>query len=74
MVRLFLQAYSSLASQIVIDADATDDPVHGDEQGRFFHGYYGHYGFLPLYLFCGEHLLCARLRQADQDGAAGRVE
>lgn len=50
------------------------NPVHGDQEGRFFHGYYGHYCYLPLYIFCGEQLLCARLRTADQDGAVGTVE
>ena len=53
---------------------ATDDPLHGHQEGRFFHGYYRHYCYLPLYIFCGEHLLCARLRKADQDGAAGTQE
>ena len=53
---------------------ATDDPLHGHQEGRFFHGYYRHYCYLPLYIFCGEHLLCARLRKADQDGAAGTRE
>jgi len=54
--------------------DATDDPVHGQQEGRFFHGYYRSYCYLPLYIFCGEHLLCARLRTADQDGAVGTKE
>ena len=74
LVDLFLESYSSPPKEIVIDADATDDPLHGHQEGHFFHGYYGHYCYLPLYLFCGEHLLCARLRKADQDGAAGTVE
>jgi hypothetical protein len=54
--------------------DATDDPLHGHQEGRLFHGYYRCYCYLPLYIFCGEHLLCARLRSSDQDGAAGSVE
>jgi Transposase DDE domain group 1 len=54
--------------------DATDDPLHGNQEGRFFHGYYRQYCYLPLYIFCGEELLCARLRRADQDGAAGTQE
>jgi len=74
LVQLFLESYSTPPQQIVIDADATDDPLHGHQQGRFFHGYYGHYCYLPLYFFCGEQLLCARLRTADQDAAAGTVE
>jgi hypothetical protein len=54
--------------------DATDDPVHGEQEGRFFHGYYGHYCFLPLYIFCGEHLLRARLRPSNIDASSGTVE
>jgi len=54
--------------------DATDDPLHGQQEGRFFHGYYRAYCYLPLYIFCGEQLLCARLRRADQDAAAGTEE
>ncbi len=45
--------------------DATDDPIHGQQEGRFFHGYYRRYCYLPLYIFCGEHLLCARLRRSN---------
>jgi hypothetical protein len=55
----------------VLDLDATDSRLHGHQVGRFFHGYYGHHCYLPLYVFCGEHLLCARLRPADIDAAAG---
>ena len=58
----------------MLDLDATDDPLHGTQEGRFFHGYYNGYCYLPLYIFCGEHLLCARLRSSDRDGAAGSVE
>jgi Transposase DDE domain group 1 len=71
---IFLQAHDEPPKQIILDLDSTDDPLHGDQEGRFFHGYYGHYCYLPLYIFCGEHLLCARLRTADGDGAAGSVE
>jgi hypothetical protein len=60
--------------EIVLDFDATDDPIHGHQLGRFFHGYYDGYCYLPLYIFCGEHLLCAKLRPADIDGAAGSVK
>ena len=56
------------------DLDATDDPIHGHQLGRFFHGYYKSYCYLPLYIFCGDHLLCARLRPADIDAAAGSVK
>jgi hypothetical protein len=58
----------------VLDLDATDDPVHGNQEGRFFHGYYGNYCYLPLYIFCGDHLLCAKLRPANIDAAAGSVQ
>jgi hypothetical protein len=70
----FLDAFSKPPTSIVLDLDATDDPVHGNQEGRFFHGYYGHYCYLPLYIFCGDHLLLARLRRADIDGAAGALE
>jgi hypothetical protein len=58
----------------VLDLDATDDPVHGEQEGRFFHGYYDCYCYLPLYVFCGRHLLAAKLRRASLDAAAGAVE
>ena len=74
LVDVFLEAYETAPEQIILDVDATDDPLHGHQEGRFFHGYYRHYCYLPLYIFCGEHLLCARLRPADQDGAAGTQE
>lgn len=57
-VELFLQAYPMAPDRIVLDLDATDDPIHGHQLGRFFHGYYKNYCFLPLYIFCGDHLLC----------------
>jgi hypothetical protein len=60
--------------RIVLDMDATDDLIHGKQEGRFFHGYYGNYCYLPLYIFCGEHLLCAKLRTADRDGSDGALE
>jgi len=74
LVNVFLQAHEPAPKQIVLDLDSTDDPLHGEQEGRFFHGYYGHYCYLPLYIFCGEHLLCARLRVANIDGAAGSGE
>lgn len=73
-VGLFLQAHDTPPAEIILDLDATDDPVHGEQQGRFFHGYYGECCYLPLYIFCGEHLLCARLRPANIDGAAGALK
>jgi hypothetical protein len=71
---LFLEAQAAAAKQIILDLDATDDPIHGEQEGRFFHGYYGGYCYLPLYIFCGEHLLAAKLRPADRDGSAGSIE
>jgi hypothetical protein len=74
LVEVFLEAYDTPPEEIILDVDATDDPLHGQQEGRFFHGYYREYCYLPLYIFCGEQLLCARLRRADQDGAAGTVD
>jgi hypothetical protein len=73
-VALFLQAHARPPERIVLDLDATDDPIHGHQLGRFFHGYYKNFCYLPLYIFCGDHLLCARLRPADIDAAAGSVK
>jgi len=73
-VDLFLQRHSKAPKRIVLDLDATDDPLHGHQEGRFFHGYYKAYCYLPLYIFCGDHLLCAKLRQANGDAAEGTVE
>lgn len=73
-VRLFLEAHREAPDEIVLDLDATDDPLHGHQEGRFFHGYYDGYCYLPLYIFCGEHLLSAKLRRANIDGAAGARE
>jgi hypothetical protein len=73
-VDLFLGAHAAAPDEIVLDLDATDDPLHGNQEGRFFHGYYGNYCYLPLYVFCGDHLLCARLRPANIDAAAGALE
>jgi len=72
-VDLFVGAFDEPPEEIVLDFDATDDPLHGHQLGRFFHGYYQGYCYLPLYVFCGEFLLAARLRPADIDGAAGTV-
>lgn len=73
-VTLFIGAHATPPDEIVLDLDATDDPVHGNQEGRFFHGYYGNYCYLPLYIFCGDHLLCAKLRPANIDAAAGSVQ
>ena len=71
MIDLFVEAHRRAPRQIVLDLDATDDPLHGHQEGRFFHGYYDSYCYLPLYVTCGRHLLAAKLRPADIDGAAG---
>ena len=70
----FLDAHPTPPERIVLDLDATDDPLHGQQEGRFFHGYYRHYCYLPLYIFCGEFLLWAELRRSDIDASAGSVE
>ena len=74
LVNVFLQAYATAPERIILDLDTTDNEIHGGQEGRFFHGYYGSYCYLPLYVFCGEHLLCARLRQANVGPAEGTVE
>jgi hypothetical protein len=74
LVTLFLQAHPTPPPRIVLDLDATDDPIHGHQLGRFFHAYYKNYCYLPLYIFCGDHLLCARLRPSDIDASAGVVK
>src|SRR5712691_869367 len=73
-VTLFLEAHQTAPREIILDLDATDDPLHGHQEERFFHGYYDCYCYLPLYVFCGRHLLAAKLRPANIDGAAGAIE
>ena len=73
-VDLLLEAHDRPPQQIILDLDATDDPLHGDQEGRFFHGYYDCYCYLPLYVFCGRHLLAAKLRPSNIDASAGSVE
>ena len=73
-VAAFLRLNPQPPEEIILDLDATDDPLHGHQAGRFFHGYYDSYCYLPLYIFCGEHLLLAKLRPADIDAAAGSVK
>jgi hypothetical protein len=70
-VDLFVEAYKTPPKEIILDLDATDDPLHGHQEGRFFHGYYDCYCYLPLYVFCGRHLLAAKLRRSNIDAAAG---
>jgi hypothetical protein len=74
LVDLFLDAHACPPRQIILDLDATDDPLHGHQEGRFFHGYYDCYCYLPLYIFCGRHLLAAKLRRSNIDASAGAVE
>ncbi len=73
-VDLFLDAHARAPKRIVLDLDATDDPIHGHQEGRFFHGYYDGYCYLPLYIFCGRHLLAAKLRRSNIDASAESVE
>jgi hypothetical protein len=70
-VDLFLEAHKTPPKEIILDLDATDDPLHGHQEGRFFHGYYDCYCYLPLYVFCGRHLLAAKLRRSNIDASAG---
>jgi len=74
MITVFIESYQSAPSEVVLDVDATDDPLHGNQEGKYFHGYYAEYCYLPLYIFGGEHLLCARLRQANEDPASGVLQ
>jgi hypothetical protein len=73
-VDVFLEAHRRPPAQIILDLDATDDPLHGNQEGRFFHGYYDCHCYLPLYIFCGRHLLAARLRRSNIDAPAGAIE
>jgi hypothetical protein len=73
LVKVLLESHAKPPEQIVLDIDTTDLPLHGQQEGRFFHGYYDHYCYLPLYIFCGEHVLCARLREANHDAAFGSL-
>jgi hypothetical protein len=74
MIDTFVKVHTRPPKQIILDLDVTDDLIHGNQEGRFFHGYYGNYCYLPLYIFCGEFLLCARLRSADGDAADGALD
>lgn len=73
-VDVFLDSFKRAPKEIVLDFDATDDPVHGDQEGKFFHGYYGCYCYLPLYVTCGEHVLVSKLRTANRDASDGSLE
>jgi Transposase DDE domain group 1 len=73
LVKVFVESHAATPEEIVLDVDATDLPLHGEQEGRFFHGYYDSYCYLPLYIFCGDQILCARLRQSNSDAAAGSL-
>jgi len=73
-VDMFLEAHAKPPREIVLDLDATDDPLHGSQEGRFFHGYYKCYCYLPLYVFCGRHLLAAKLRRSNIDASKGSID
>jgi hypothetical protein len=73
-VDLFQESHSKPPEEIILDLDATDDQIHGHQEGRFFHGYYDCYCYLPLYIFCGDQLLAAKLRVSNIDAAAGATE
>jgi len=73
LVDTFLEAQAEAPEEIVLDVDTTDFAIHGQQEGRFYHGYYDQYCYLPLYVFAGEHVLCARLRQSNIDPSAGSV-
>jgi len=74
LVKVFIESYSEAPEEIILDVDTTDLPLHGKQEGRFFHGYYDSYCYLPLYIFCGEQVLCARLREANHDAAFGSLQ
>jgi hypothetical protein len=71
LVEVFIASHATPPRQLILDFDSTDDPVHGHQVGRFFHGYYDNYCFLPLYVFCGHQLLAAYLRPSNIDPAKG---
>jgi hypothetical protein len=74
LVKVFIESHDNTPAEIILDVDTTDLPLHGKQEGRFFHGYYDNYCYLPLYIFCGEHVLCARLREANHDAAFGSLQ
>jgi len=74
LVQVFIESHAEAPAEIILDVDTTDLPLHGKQEGRFFHGYYDNYCYLPLYIFCGEHVLCARLREANHDAAFGSLQ
>src|SRR6516225_5122863 len=73
LVKVFLESHATAPEEIILDLDVTDFALHGGQEGRFFHGYYDCYCYLPLYIFCGDQILCARLRQSNSDAATGSL-
>ena len=73
LVKVFVESHQKTPDEIILDVDTTDLPLHGKQEGRFFHGYYDSYCYLPLYIFCGEQVLCARLRESNHDAAYGSL-
>lgn len=73
-VEIFMESFDSEPKEIIIDLDATDDEIHGNQEGKHYHGYYGHYCYLPLFIFCGNFLLSAKLRKSNIDGSFGAKE
>ena len=71
LVNAFVESHEKAPAEIVLDMDTTDVTLHGRQEGRFFHGYYDSYCYLPFYVFCGDHILCARMREANHDAAFG---
>jgi hypothetical protein len=71
LVKVFVESHRNAPAEIILDVDTTDLPLHGKQEGRFFHGYYDNYCYLPLYIFCGDHVLCSHLREANHDAAFG---
>ena len=74
LVDVFLESFEHAPQELILDFDATDDPIHGQQEGRFYHAYYGNYCYLPLYVTCGHHLLVAKLRTSAKDACAGSLE
>jgi hypothetical protein len=73
LVAVFIESHAQAPEQVILDVDTTDLPLHGKQEGRFFHGYYDCYCYLPLFIFCGDHVLCARLRESNRDASAGSL-
>jgi hypothetical protein len=73
LTQLFIEAHQQTPAELVLDIDTTDLPLHGKQEGRFFHGYYDEYCYLPFYVFCGEQVLCARLRESNHDASFGSL-